>query len=95
MFLIPFLLYRFDFTHGRYHLERYLLCNEWQHRIVHGDRFGLRTTSLPSTDSCFSLVQRLLLPSNRPSRAREPFVQVSTLLIPKFTTNQDSLTNLP
>ena len=45
-------------------LECYLLCNERQHCIVYGDRFGLRAASLPSTDSCSGFVQRLLLPFN-------------------------------
>jgi len=76
MLFIPALLNRFDFTHGRHHLERHLLCNEWEHRIVHGDRFGLRTTSLPSTDPSPGVVQRLLRPSNRPIRAFEPLIQV-------------------
>ena len=58
-------------------LECYLFCNERQHCIVYGDRFGLRATSLPFADSCSGSVQRLLLPLNRPIRTSKSFVQVS------------------
>lgn len=61
-------------------LERYLVCNEWQHRPIHGNRLCLRLASLSVANPRAGPIQCILRQSNRPFGAREPFVQVSPSL---------------
>lgn len=82
-------------TYARDHLERNFLRDERQHCLVYGDRFSLCTTSLSFTDPCAGPVQRILRPPNRPIRAPEPFIQVSTLMPPPPSINEDSRAHSP
>ena len=71
-------------------LECHLVCDERQHRVVHGDRIGVRIAGVPLADTGPRAVQRRARAGHRPWRSHRSHLHVSDDIADGTTPRADS-----